>query len=90
MSVVFCYVIQGGPWLLLDFENFSNKGYFLSFEWEKRHFTTFSPLGKFWKNFPVPALEKILSTPMFREYIFLALPILHRNNFKLGVIFFIL
>ena len=32
----------------LDFENFTKKGCFLSFEWEKTNFTTFGPP---WKNF---------------------------------------
>jgi len=32
----------------LDFENFSKKGCFLSFEWEKTNFITF---GHPWKNF---------------------------------------
>ena len=49
----------------LDFENFSKNDCFLSFESEKTNFTTFSPsLESFWKNPPVPPLEKILSTPM--------------------------
>jgi len=30
----------------LDFENFSKKGCFLNFEWEKPNFTTFAPPGK--------------------------------------------
>ena len=34
----------------LDFENFSKKDCFLSFEWEKTNFTAFGPLEKFWKN----------------------------------------
>jgi len=31
---------------LVDFENFSKKGCFLSFEWEKTNFTTFDPPRK--------------------------------------------
>ena len=35
----------------LDIKIFSKKVWFLSFEWEKKNFTTFgSPLEKFWKN----------------------------------------
>ena len=37
----------------LDFENFSKKGCFLSFEWEKSNFITFSP-----------PLEKVLKNPL--------------------------
>jgi len=40
----------GGPRPPLHFENFSKKGCFLSFEWEKINFTTFAPLEKIWKN----------------------------------------
>jgi len=49
----------------LDFENFSKKGCFLSFEWKKSNFTTFGPaLENVWKNPLAPSLEKILPTPM--------------------------
>ena len=45
----------------LDFENFSKKNCFLSFEWEKTNFTTSSPpLKNFWTNPLVTPLEKIL------------------------------
>jgi len=55
----------GEPSRPLDFEIFSKKGCFFSFEWEKTNFTTFGPLEKFWKN-PVVAhpLEKVFPTPM--------------------------
>ena len=57
---------QGGQGPLLDFEIFSKKGCFLSFEWEKTNFTSFSlSLEKFWKNHPVPpSPEKIFPAPM--------------------------
>ena len=49
----------------LDFKNFSTKGCFLSFQWEKTNFTTFgTPIEKFWKNTLVAPLEKIVPTPM--------------------------
>jgi len=38
---------QGGPCPPLDFQMFTKKGCFLSFEWEKSNFTTFAPP---WKN----------------------------------------
>jgi len=42
----------GGRGLLtpMEFENFSKKGSFLSFEWEKTNFTTFCPPTKILKN----------------------------------------
>ena len=43
---------QGGPTLLLDFENFSKKGCFIDFEWEKTNITTFDPAGKILEKSP--------------------------------------
>jgi len=43
----------------LDFENFSKKGCFRGFEWEKANVITLGrPLKKFWKNPFVASLEK--------------------------------
>ena len=43
----------------LDFENFSKKGRFLRFEWEKTNFTTFGPSPrKFLEKSLVPPLGK--------------------------------
>jgi len=36
----------------VNFENFSKKGCFLSFEWEKTNFTTFGPPGKILEKSP--------------------------------------
>ena len=46
----------------LYFENFSKNGCFLTFEWEKTSFTTFSPPRKISKKSPNAPLEKILPT----------------------------
>jgi len=48
---------QGGQGPPLDFENFSKKVCFLSFEWKKQITTFGPPLEKFWKNPLVPPLE---------------------------------
>jgi len=42
----------------LDFENFSKKGCFLSFEWEKQISPHLAPLEKFWKNPQWPSRKK--------------------------------
>jgi len=47
----------------LDFENFSKKRLFFSFEWEKQISSFLAP-EKFQKNPLVTSLEKILPTPM--------------------------
>jgi len=48
----------------LDFENFSEKGYFLSFNWEKNKFHQFwCRLEKIRKNPLVPLLEKFFRRP---------------------------
>jgi len=46
---------RGHPWIL---KISAKKGCFLSFEWEKTNFTTFSPPRK------ILPLEKILPAPM--------------------------
>jgi len=42
------WALEGGQGVLtpLDFENFSKKGCFLSFDWEKSNFTTFGSLPR--------------------------------------------
>jgi len=46
------------------FENFSKKGCFLSFDWEKLNFTPSGPPRKTLEKSPSAPLEKILPTPM--------------------------
>jgi len=54
----------GGLGPTLDFELFSKKSCFLSFEWEKSNFATFEPLEKFWKNTLVaPPCKKSFRRP---------------------------
>ena len=57
-----------GSWLLVNFENFSKKTLFLSFEWENRNFTIFGPPEKCWKNPLVSPPGKILPTPMSADF----------------------
>ena len=60
----------GGLVLPMDFEISTEKGCFLSFEWEKTNFATFPPpLEKFWKIPLVAPLEKILQRPMCIRYV---------------------
>jgi len=59
----------------LDFENFSKKCCFLSFEWKKTNFTTFgSHVEDFWKNPSVPAWKKSFRRPCIQ------VAILHRSE----------
>jgi len=55
----------------LDFENFIKKVVFL-YSSGKTHISPLlaPPLEIFWKNLPVPPLEKILPTPMGIGFIF--------------------
>jgi len=53
-----------GVGTLLDFESFSKKGCFLSFEWEKQISLLLPPPLK--KSLSA-SLEKILPTPMVRD-----------------------
>jgi len=68
------WALEGGQGVLtpLDFENFSKKGCFLSFDWEKSNFTTFGSLPrKILKKSPsATPLEKIPQTPMTRGIYF--------------------
>jgi len=48
------------PWIL---KIFAKKVCFLSFEWEKTNFITFSPLEKFWKNPLVAPWKKSFRRP---------------------------
>jgi len=48
----------------MEFEFFTKKGNFFSFEWEKANFTILAPPGKILEKPLVPPLEKILPTPM--------------------------
>jgi len=64
----FCtWASEGGPgehWPPLDFEIFSKKGCFLSFECEKLNFTTFGSTGKIEEKSPCgPRLEKSFRRP---------------------------
>jgi len=47
-----------------EFDNFSKKGCFPSFEWRKPNFTTFVPLEKHLEKSTSAPLDKILPTPM--------------------------
>jgi len=63
--------VERGALSLLDFEFFSKKGYFLSFEREKTNFATFGPPRKILKKSPnAPPLEKTLPTPMIASMIY--------------------
>jgi len=53
--------------------NFQKKGCFFNFEWEKQISPFLAPSGKNLEKYPGgPHLEKILPTPMDREYTFVA------------------